>query len=163
MNDVRRKIYGSYLHETMDFLADLKRQQWRKWFDAPIPMIGNRTPRQAAQTPEGRRDLDDLFQFYDSQRGAVSGSVDVNVPTRWAKWKLGYGPGRSEEFAEEESIFNKQEEKQATQRNEKHAKRLDKRINSIYIPLRCEVVGCTKRGADVQKCTRCQCAWYVLL
>ena len=80
-----------------DFLDQLKRKHWKEWFKEPIPMLHDMTPRQAAQTARGRELLDELFAFMDRARSDIR-SFDVNFPTRWAKWKLGYGPGSPEEF-----------------------------------------------------------------
>jgi hypothetical protein len=76
------------------------------------------TPPEAAQTERGRRLLDDLLRFYDQNRHMDSypGYIDANVPSKWAKWKLGYGPGSASEFAEEEAIFNSADLRLATRR-----------------------------------------------
>jgi hypothetical protein len=98
--------------------VDLKCKQWHAWFDKPIPMLQHMTPPEAAQTERGRRLLDDLLCFYDQNRHMDSypGYIDANVPSKWAKWKLGYGPGSASEFAEEEAIFNSVDPRLATRR-----------------------------------------------
>jgi len=96
--------------------------------------------------------------------GSGGGDIDANMPSNYARWKLGYGPGSNTEFAEEEHIFNHmaspENTNRTTQRKERHTKKLEKKKASIFIPKRCEVEGCTKRGEDVRTCSRCQCAYY---
>lgn len=101
-----------------DFFVDLKRKHWHAWFNEPFPMLQGMTPPQPAQTTQGRRLLDDLLRFYDhhSPMESSPGFIDANVPSKWAKWKLGYGPGSASEFVEEEAIFNSVDPRQATRR-----------------------------------------------
>lgn len=143
-------------------------QQWNRWMAQPVPMLNGVSPTQAAQTAQGRKLLDQLLALYDNMRpsGAElsSGSLDANIPSRYAKWKLGYGPGSATEFAHEEEIFNflrnNTDTYRTTQRKEKHTSKLERKKKSIFIPRRCEVKGCYKRGADVNSCAKCRCAFY---
>lgn len=84
----------------------------------------------------------------------------MNVPSKWAKWKLGYGPGSAEEFSKEESIFNSVDPRQSTKRVERHEKKLKKKQKRVFIPLRCECPGCDKHGDDMKKCSRCRAVSY---
>lgn len=154
-----------------DFVNDMKRKQWRAWFDEPIPMLHNMTPRQAAQTISGQGLLDQLLAFFDYMRECNRGDdgpfIDVNVPTKWAKWKLGYGPGSAQEFAQEEAIFNSRDTnlKQPTERTERHQGKLSKKKKRIYIPLRCEFPECDKnkdknKNVRIRQCSKCQCVHY---
>lgn len=138
-------------------LDEIKHKQWKSWFDDPIPLLENLSPRQAAKTPNGRALLNELFGFYDSMR--TGDFLDCNVPTGYAKWKLNMGPGSAEEFAVEEAILNYQDPRQATVRKERHDKRLNKKKRYIFIPKRCEVPGCTTTEG-VRACNACQCVWY---
>lgn len=141
---------------------DMKRNHWKLWFEKPIPMLHDLSPRQAAQTKQGRRLLDELFQYYDAELSHEQSpnAFNVNVPTKWAKWKLGYGPGSAREFAEEETIFNSIDPNQPTQRAQRHDTKLDKKKKRVFVPLRCEYPGCDVSGANVKKCSRCSAVWY---
>lgn len=59
--------------ERNDFLAlpletqqQIKTERWQNWFDVPIPILNNETPRQAAKTQKGRELLEVLFLHYES-------------------------------------------------------------------------------------------------
>lgn len=152
--------------EIGDAMQEFKSQLWQNWFTQPVPRLDNMSPNQACKTARGRKLLDDLLAMYDSFRGGGGGggsSLDMNIPTRYAKWKLGYGPGSAEEFAQEEAVMNLTENSggaRRTQRTERHTKKLEKKKAAIFIPKRCEVVGCEKRGDDVKACSGCNCAYY---
>ena len=136
-------------------LRNLKRQNWRNWFTTPIPMIGDVSPIEAAQTSSGREKLEELFSFYSSHSG---GAMDINIPPRFARWKLGFGPGSASEFSEEEAILSSSSEDlglKRTQRTRKSQKRLERSKGAIFVPKRCEVVGCDKKGDDARKCSGC--------
>ena len=151
-----------------DYLKPLKSQIWNNWMSEPIPCLNGMTPVQASKTFEGRMLVDQLLDFCDSttesSRGGEGGNIDANIPSDYARWKLGYGPGSKTEFAEEEIIFNHlaspENTNRSTQRKERHTNKLEKKKASIFIPERCEVEGCTKRGEDVKSCSRCQCIYY---
>jgi len=146
-----------------EFLKPIKAQAWNRWFNDRIPMLNDMTPYEASETYEGRTLLDKLLAFYDQMgaRSAGSGGVGMSVPTKYAKWKLGYGAGSAEEFAAEEEILNYQNSSQRlTQRKKRHTKILEKKKAAIFIPQRCEVFGCNKRGEDVKGCANCRCAYY---
>ena len=144
-----------------DALKPIKSQEWNEWFTVPIPMLRNQTPVEASRTPEGRVMIDRLLAFYDSMNDRQQGGgFSINIPSRYAKWKLGYGPGSAEEFAEEESILYYSSPKRQTERKQRHTTKLEKKKASIFIPCRCEVIGCDKRGDDVRACSKCKCAYY---
>lgn len=44
-------------------IAELEERMIRQWLDESIPALGGLTPRQAAKTAEGRKRLDDLFDY----------------------------------------------------------------------------------------------------
>lgn len=148
----------------MDPFVAIKSQMWNRWFQSAIPMLDNQTPIDAAKTPRGRKKLDELLAFYDKMSADMpaNGSPNCNVPTKYAKWKLGYGQGSPQEFIQEESILNYQSSSQQrpTVRKERHTQRLEKKKVAIWIPMRCEVSGCLKRGDDVKSCSSCGCAYY---
>lgn len=149
-------------------MKKFKGEQWNRWMFDSIPMLDNQTPLEAAQTPQGKRKLEELFALYDERssgmEGGGGGGMNCNIPTRYARWKLGFGPGSEVEFAEEEEIFNhaimNDDGMRTTQRKQRHTKKLEKKKAAIWIPRRCEVPGCSKRGEDVKVCSKCQCAYY---
>jgi len=161
-----------------DGLKPMKCKHWNSWFQQPIPMIGNIAPQEAATTVSGRKKLEEWFNYADSMRvigrqGAERRGepyLDMNIPTRYAKWKLGIGPGKSSDFVKEEEVFNFMttvdtstpgSAYRQTNRTSKHTKKLEKKKVSMYIPARCEHTGCTKRGYQIVKaCARCNCAYY---
>lgn len=53
------------LPEVQDYMKDLADKHWEEWFDEEIPALGNKTPRQAAKTEEGRELLESLLLYYE--------------------------------------------------------------------------------------------------
>jgi hypothetical protein len=49
----------------MASLAEQSRQRWEFWFDDPIPLLNNQTPREAAKTERGRDLLESLLLEYE--------------------------------------------------------------------------------------------------
>ena len=47
--------------EVQEFFAQQSERHWEAWIDTRLPALGNRTPRQAARTLDGRERLDALF------------------------------------------------------------------------------------------------------
>lgn len=148
-------------------IEEIQAQHWQKWLDQSVPRLGHLSPNEACKTARGRALIDDLLEYYDHIGGGSSG-LNLNIPTKCAKWKLGYGPGSAEEFAAEEAIMNPSANSNSnsniigrpTERKERHTKRLETKKVAIFIPKRCEIAGCEKRGADVKACARCACAYY---
>ncbi|GHU10507.1 hypothetical protein FACS189449_00090 [Alphaproteobacteria bacterium] len=46
-------------------IKDMVDEHWKNWFDEPIPLLGDKTPRQAAKTKEGKEKLEALLMEYD--------------------------------------------------------------------------------------------------
>ncbi|MCF6199144.1 MAG: hypothetical protein L3J67_07065 [Hyphomicrobiaceae bacterium] len=46
-------------------MRETVKNHWRSWFDEPVPLLDDQTPRMAAKTPEGRKLLENLFQIYE--------------------------------------------------------------------------------------------------
>jgi hypothetical protein len=133
-------------------------QHWNTWFHTPVPMLNNQTPIVASKTEAGRKLIKELLFFYE--RTAVR-PVDVNIPTRYAIWKLGIGPGTSKEFVREEATFNFKDSQHPPKRKERHTNRLIKKVAIILVPKRCEMLGCDKKeSGDVQICGHCKCVFY---
>lgn len=51
--------------EIQEKLGEMAREHWKNWFDEPIPMLGNRTPKEAAKTEEGKELLEALLVLYE--------------------------------------------------------------------------------------------------
>jgi hypothetical protein len=47
--------------EVQAFLREQGERHWEQWLDDRLPALGNRTPREAARTKEGRERLEALF------------------------------------------------------------------------------------------------------
>lgn len=87
--------------------------------------------------------------------------LDINIPVRYAKWKLGYGPGSAEAFLwKRRTYWTIDPSMRNTQRKERHTTKLEKQKAAIFVPRRCEVADCERRGDDVKTCGRCSCAYY---
>jgi len=147
---------------------ELKHQLWRTWFDETIPMINGLSPREAARTSAGQRELDRVLDFYDSRaervNGAGGGGIMGNPPSAYVRWKLGYGPGSAQQFSAEERVYNYGEGEgpgvKTTQRSDKHEQRLERKMQYYFVPRRCEVAGCDKVDGDVNTCGRCKAVFY---
>lgn len=59
--------------EERAFRQDMMERTTQEWLDAPMPVLNNLTPRQAAQTPEGRAEVLErlkLSEYFDDERRA---------------------------------------------------------------------------------------------
>ena len=67
--------------EVQEFLRQQSERHWEAWVDTRLPALGNRTPRQAARTPDGRERLDALFAEFawrgEHDRNAMSPDVSA--------------------------------------------------------------------------------------
>ena len=52
------------LPEVQEYMRQMGEDHWNGWLDTPLPALGNRTPRQAARTPDGRERLEALFAHF---------------------------------------------------------------------------------------------------
>lgn len=48
-----------------DYMKDLADKHWEEWFDTTIPALGDKSPRQATKTEEGRELLESLLLHYE--------------------------------------------------------------------------------------------------
>jgi hypothetical protein len=48
--------------EAQQLVLDFKAQHYADWLDQPLPALAGRTPREAAQTPSGRSEVDVLLK-----------------------------------------------------------------------------------------------------
>jgi SEC-C motif len=67
--------------EVQEFLRQQGERHWESWLDTRLPALGNRTPRQAAGTREGRERLEALFAEFawTSERAPNPMTPDVTV------------------------------------------------------------------------------------
>jgi len=69
-------------------LEDFAHKHWAAWFDEPIPMLRDKTPRQAAETKEGRALLEALLFEYAQHDAAHPGNLfKADIP--YLKSELG--------------------------------------------------------------------------
>lgn len=66
--------------EMLEAMLEYKKQHYATWIDEPVPALGGRTPRDVAQTAEGRRELDVLLKEMENmeQRGAPEPRYDFS-------------------------------------------------------------------------------------
>lgn len=50
--------------EVQEKLREMAKSHWQRWFDDPIPMLDDMTPREAAKSSRGRELLEALFREY---------------------------------------------------------------------------------------------------
>jgi len=67
--------------EVQEFLRQQGERHWEAWLDTRLPALGNRTPRQAARTPDGRERLDALFAEFawSAERAPNARSPDLQA------------------------------------------------------------------------------------
>jgi hypothetical protein len=61
--------------EIRAMMEEVSRQHWESWFDLPVPALNDMTPREAAQTEEGRELLESLLLFYENTQADASENV----------------------------------------------------------------------------------------
>jgi hypothetical protein len=69
------------LPEVQEYLRQMGERHWEAWLDTRLPALGNRTPRQASQTPDGRERLEALFAefIWSTERAPNAMSPDVSA------------------------------------------------------------------------------------
>ncbi len=75
--------------EVRSMLAETVRQYWDSWFDEPVPVLNNMTPREAAKTEQGRDLLESLLLEYENRASAVDEIFSADIPL--LRRKLGMG------------------------------------------------------------------------
>lgn len=53
------------LPEVQEQIKQMAKKHWENWFDSPIPVLNNQTPREAAKTISGRERLEALLLHYE--------------------------------------------------------------------------------------------------
>lgn len=76
------------LPEVQEFMRQMGERHWEAWLDTRLPALGNRTPRQAAQTPDGRERLEALFAEFTWSTERAPNAMSPNVPALRARLGL---------------------------------------------------------------------------
>jgi len=63
-----------------EVLAEIEEKMLRQWIDDSIPALGGQTPRQAAKTPEGRRQVLDLIEYAEEMQSRWPRSPGTFAP-----------------------------------------------------------------------------------
>jgi len=61
--------------EIRAMMEEVARRHWESWFDLPVPALNDMTPREAAQTEEGRDLLESLLVFYENSEADPSDNI----------------------------------------------------------------------------------------
>jgi len=67
------------LPEVQEQIKQMMRKHWDSWFDQPIPMLGNETPREAAKTETGKEKLNALLLQYECQDQESSNNIKTDI------------------------------------------------------------------------------------
>ncbi|MCP3959062.1 MAG: DUF2384 domain-containing protein [bacterium] len=70
------------------FHQQLHEQIYRNWADEPVPMLGDRTPRQALETKAGRQQVIDLLESYERNEQAKPKESMVDYGFLWRELAL---------------------------------------------------------------------------
>jgi exosome complex RNA-binding protein Csl4 len=68
--------------EIQSYIKELSDKYWLEWFDEIIPMLGNKTPREASKTEEGRELLESLLLHYEqtsNKKNKNANNTDKNI------------------------------------------------------------------------------------
>jgi hypothetical protein len=76
------------LPEVQEHLRQMGERHWEAWLDTRLPALGNRTPRQAAQTPDGRERLEALFAEFTLTTERAPNAMAPDVPMLRARLGL---------------------------------------------------------------------------
>jgi hypothetical protein len=79
--------------EVQAFLAEMTRKHYRAWVDQPIPALGNRTPRQAMRSADGREAVEALIAQLERDAARMQPPLDPDV-TRELRETLGLPPAQ---------------------------------------------------------------------
>lgn len=73
--------------EIREQIKAMAKAHWDSWFDMPIPVLGDKTPREAAKTEEGRERLEALLLQYE-RRDNIRGNDPFKADIDWIKTTL---------------------------------------------------------------------------
>jgi hypothetical protein len=77
------------LPEVQEYMRQMSERHWDVWLDTSLPALGNRTPRQAAKTPDGRERLEALFAEFTWSTERAPNAMSPDVPALRARLGLG--------------------------------------------------------------------------
>lgn len=69
------------LPEVQAQLIEMAKAHWESWFDEPIPILHNKTPREAVKTEDGKEELEALllqYERYDIEKGDHPFKADID-------------------------------------------------------------------------------------
>ncbi|OFV90460.1 MAG: hypothetical protein A3G76_04375 [Acidobacteria bacterium RIFCSPLOWO2_12_FULL_65_11] len=76
------------LPEVQDYMRQMGERHWDAWLDTRLPALGNRTPRQAARTPDGRERLEALFAEFAWAAERAPNAMSPDIPALRARLGL---------------------------------------------------------------------------
>jgi uncharacterized protein (DUF2384 family) len=79
------------LPEVQEYMQQMGERHWEAWLDTRLPALGNRTPRQAAKTPDGRERLEALLAEFTWRTERTPNAMSPDVPALRARLGLGLG------------------------------------------------------------------------
>ena len=77
------------LPEVQEHMRQMGERHWEAWLDTRLPALGNRTPRQAAKTPDGRERLEALLAEFTWSTERARNAMSPDVPALRARLGLG--------------------------------------------------------------------------
>lgn len=77
--------------ELVAYIRDLTHRQYMQWLDAPLPMLGGKTPRETCRTAEGKGRIARLIRTIPKPTGP--GGADVDIPRKQMFDALGLTEG----------------------------------------------------------------------
>lgn len=66
--------------EVQQRLQEHAQRHWESWFDIPVPMLDNMTPREAAKSERGRELLEALFNYYEDNDKRAPPGTNLAAP-----------------------------------------------------------------------------------
>jgi SEC-C motif len=74
--------------EVQEYMRQMGQRHWDAWLDTRLPALGNRTPREAAQTPAGRERLEALLAEFAWTAERTPNPMSPDVPALRARLGL---------------------------------------------------------------------------
>ena len=84
--ELRRRLADLPAVNGLPFLLRLE-AEYRSWPDAPVPLLGGETPREAALTPAGRRRV---FHLIHAMPSTLTPAGPLRPPREWLLCELGF-------------------------------------------------------------------------
>ena len=76
------------LQRNLANMRQMSERHWDAWLDTRLPVLGNRTPRQAARTPDGRERLQALLAEFAWTAERTPNAMSPDVPALRARLGL---------------------------------------------------------------------------